>query len=260
MNPRTEQVGVSGSFGRVAAVAVWVALLALAGPLGARQGGEHALKAISKPPGAAVSQALRAPLKAYGSSSAPIKLEVFTDYECPSCRAFFEQTLRPLINDYVASGKVYIVHHDFPLQIHKYGYEAARWANAAAEAGEFATVEAALYDNQEAWANDGNIAKYVAESMPAENFKRVEKYMQGCESETTAAVAQAALASGASPAGDPCPLDAFINADHALGMTIPVQATPTYQISYKGRKLPAASGVVSWPILKQFFDSLLAQQ
>jgi protein-disulfide isomerase len=218
------------------------------------------VKATAKPTRAAASPTLHPPLKVvYGSSTAPIKLEMFTDYECPSCRAFFEQTLRPLISDYVASGKVYLIHHDFPLQMHKYGYEAARWANAAAEAGQFATVEAALYNNQEAWANNGDIAKYVAASMPPDDFKRVERYMEGCESEQTAAAAQAALGAGASVSGDACPLDAFINADHALGMTVPVQATPTYQISYKGRKLPAASGVVSWPILKQFFDSLLAQ-
>jgi len=30
-------------------------------------------------------------------------------------------------------------------------------------------------------------------------------------------------------------------------------------ITNKGQKLPAGSGVVSWPILKQFFDSLLSQ-
>ena len=37
-----------------------------------------------------------APVKAYGSPSAPITMEVFSDYECPSCRNLFEQTLRPL--------------------------------------------------------------------------------------------------------------------------------------------------------------------
>lgn len=246
--------------GSVAVAVACAALAVLAAPLPARQDAPRSLKATTRPVASALSQTLRSPLKAYGSSSAPIKLEMFTDYECPSCRAFFEQTLKPLINDYVASGKVYLVHHDFPLQMHKYGYEAARWANAAAEAGQFATVEAALYDNQEAWANSGDIAKYISASMPGDDFKRVEKYMQGCESEQTAAEAQEALRAGGSVSGDTCPLDAFINADHALGMTIPVQATPTYQISYKGKKLPAASGVVSWPILKQFFDSLLAQQ
>ncbi|MGH9686745.1 MAG: thioredoxin domain-containing protein [Candidatus Acidiferrales bacterium] len=187
---------------------------------------------------------LAAPVKSYGSSSAPITMIVFTDYECPSCRALYENTLRPMINDYVASGKVYLVHHDFPLPQHKYGYEAARWANAAARVGEFANVEGALYDNQDSWAATGDIAKYVSAAMPMSDYRKVERLMQGCSFQDQ-------------PGS--CPMDASINADRALGEQIPVRATPTYVIVYKGHKLPAANGAVSWPILKQFFDSLLSQ-
>jgi protein-disulfide isomerase len=194
-------------------------------------------------------EALAAPLKSYGSSSAPITMEVFSDYECPSCRNLYESTLRPMIGDYVASGKVYLVHRDFPLPMHKYGYEAARWANAAARVGQFQNVEAALYDNQEAWSADGNIEKYVASAMPAAEFKRVQKLMTGCEYQPTG-----------STGGPACSFDSYINADRELGSKIPVQATPTYVITYKGQKLPAGSGSVSWPILKQFFDSLLSQK
>ncbi|MGH9715470.1 MAG: DsbA family protein [Candidatus Acidiferrales bacterium] len=183
-------------------------------------------------------------LETYGSSSAPITMVVFTDYQCPSCRALYENTLRPMINDYVASGKVYLVHHNFPLPQHKYGYEAARWVYAAARIGEFANVEAALYDNQDSWAADGDIAKYVSAAMPASEFRRVERLMKGCSF---------------TDAPGTCPLDSAINADRALGEEIPVQATPTYVIVYKGHRLPAANGAVSWPILKQFFDSLLSQ-
>jgi protein-disulfide isomerase len=188
-----------------------------------------------------------APLKSYGSSSAPITMEVYSDYECPSCRTLYENTLRPMINDYVASGKVYLIHRDFPLPMHRYGYEAARWVNAAARVGQFQNVEAALYDNQPAWAADGNIEKYVATAMPASEFKRVQKLMAGCEYQPPGTTGQG------------CIFDTYINADRELGMKIPVQATPTYVISYKGQKLPAGSGAVSWPILKQFFDSLLSQ-
>ena len=202
-------------------------------------------------------QAAAAPVKSYGSSRAPITMEVFSDYECPSCRNLFEQTLRPLINDYVASGKVYLIHRDFPLPMHKYGYEAARWANAAARAGEFSSVEAALYDNQAAWSADGNIAKYVAAAVPAADFKRIEKIMEGGCGYEPAGVKPAALA--VAPVAQSCALDPYIEADRALGMRIPVQSTPTYVITYKGQHLPPASGVVSWPILKQFFDSLLSQ-
>ena len=190
------------------------------------------------------------PVKAYGSKDAPITMEVFTDYQCPSCRNLYENTLRPMINDYVASGKVYLIHHDFPLPMHKYSYEAARWANAAARVGEFASVEAALYDNQDAWGADGNIAKYVSAAMSSADFKRVVKLMEGgCMTPIPAGT-------GGSHA---CPFDAYIEEDRAIGMRIPVQATPTYVISYKGQHLPPGTGFVSWPILRQFFDSLLSQ-
>jgi protein-disulfide isomerase len=204
------------------------------------------------------SQVLGAPVKAYGSKDAPITMEVFSDYECPSCRNLFENTLRPMIADYVASGKVYLVHRDFPLPMHKYGYEAARWANAAARVGEFQSIEAALYDNQDAWAADGNIAKYVSSAMSAAQFQRVQKLMQGCGA-TASASTHTPQTINVSQVSGGCALDTFIEADRTIGNRIPVRATPTYVITYKGQHLPAGSGVVSWPILKQFFDSLLAQ-
>lgn len=203
----------------------------------------HAAPRVAAEPAAALIPSGQ-PLETYGSSSAPITMVVFTDYECPSCRELYENTLRPMISDYVASGKVYLVHHNFPLPQHKYGYQAARWAYAAARVGEFANVEAALYDNQDSWAATGDIAKYVSAAMPAADFHKVEQLMKGCSF---------------SDQPGTCPLDAAINADRALGAEIPVRATPTYVIVYKGRRLPAASGAVSWPILKQFFDSLLSQ-
>jgi protein-disulfide isomerase len=214
--------------------------------------------AAKKPTAAKPAAALGAPVKSYGSSSAPITMEVFSDYECPSCRNLFETTLRPMIQDYVAAGKVYLVHRDFPLPMHKYGYEAARWLNASARVGQFQVVEAALYDNQNAWAQDGSIEKYVSGAMSPGDFKRVQSQMQGCALPGAAAVKPAEFALGGQ-AGQSCLLDTFIDQDRALGNKIPVQATPTYVITYKGNHLPAGSGSVSWPILKQFFDSLLSQ-
>lgn len=206
----------------------------------------------------AKTASIGAPVKAYGSSSAPITMEVFSDYECPVCRSLFELTLRPMIGDYVAAGKVYLIHRDFPLQNHKYGYEAARWLNASARVGQFQNTEAALYDNQDAWAADGNIGKYVAGAMSPDTFKRVEKLMQGCGSQASAGTNPAGLLNVAQASGG-CAVDSYIEQDRALGERIPVRATPTYVITYKGQKLPAGTGVVSWPILKQFFDSLLSQ-
>lgn len=223
---------------RAGLAAAALAIIALGATLDA------ATRARTTHPRAKAVESLATPVKSYGSSSAPITMIVFTDYQCPACRALYENTLRPMISDYVASGKVYLVHHDFPLPGHKYGYEAARWEEAAARVGEFANAEAALYDNQDSWGSTGDIAKYMSSAMPASDFKRVEKLMTGCSFQDQ-------------PGS--CPLDTTIEADRALGQQVPVRYTPTYVIMYKGRKLPAASGAVSWPILKQFFDSLLSQ-
>jgi protein-disulfide isomerase len=198
-----------------------------------------------------------APVKTYGSKGAPITLELFTDYECPTCGEFYERTLRYVISDYVTSGKVYIVHHDYPLVMHTYSGAAARWADAAATVGQFGQVEAALYDNQAAWTADGNIGKYVAAAMPSSDFQKVNAIMKGC-----AMPAPQAKQIGADPLAGiahGCPVDGSIADDIRLGDKVPIQGTPTYIIYYKGQKLPAGSGFVSWPVLKNFFDSLLAQ-
>ena len=59
-----------------------------------------------------------APLKSYGSRLAPITMTLFTDYQCPSCRVLYEDSLRPMIGGYIASGKVCLLHYDFPLPQH----------------------------------------------------------------------------------------------------------------------------------------------
>jgi protein-disulfide isomerase len=231
-----------------------IALVALALPaLAALQTSKHT-SATTKP--ASLSDEYI--VKAIGSKSAPITMEVFSDYQCPSCGALYEQSLKPMISDYVASGKVYLVHHDFPLPIHKYGYEAARWVNAAAVVGKYPEVEAALYDNQAAWSADGNIAKYVEMAIPGE-FKRVEKLMEACPIETAPGGVTPAGYSQPGKAAHGCPFDYSIEKDKALGNTVPVSATPTFRFTYKGKPYGPMSGVVSWPIMKQFLDQLLRQ-
>jgi protein-disulfide isomerase len=204
------------------------------------------------------AQSLIEPDKGIGNKDAPITFEVFSDYQCPSCRNLYEQTLRPMIESYVATGKVYLLHRDFPLPGHKYSLDAARWANAAARIGKFAEVDAALYDNQNAWSMDGSVEKYVAGALSAADFKRVQKQVDGCLTQTVASAKPASLTSRPQ-GGHPCAVDTYIEQDRQLGLKVPVQATPTYIIYYKGQKMAPTSGFVSWPILKQFFDSLLSQ-
>ena len=174
------------------------------------------------------------PLKALGSKSAPITMEVFSDYQCPACGQLYVQTLQQVIDNYVSAGKVYLVHRDFPLPAHKYSRDAARWANAAAEIGKFEKVEQALYMKREAWENSGNIEAVVAAVLSPAELKRARALVQSGK------------------------LDAAIDKDVALGGTFKVSQTPTSIITYRGQTYPIL-GVVSYPILRRFFDDLLRQ-
>lgn len=191
--------------------------------------------------------------RSLGSPSAPIKLVVFDDYECPACGNFYETTLRPLIDSYVADSKVYLVHRDFPLPMHEYGRQAARWVNAAARIGKFEAVERALFDNQMGWSEYGTenpkgiMKPFVQAALTPAEFKRVEVLMHGCESNDHNEIKG-------------CVVDAEIQRDMAAGELIPIRQTPTYQIYYKDQLYATSGGMVAWPLLKQFFDQLLAQK
>ncbi|MGH9728680.1 MAG: DsbA family protein [Candidatus Acidiferrales bacterium] len=189
--------------------------------------------------------------KSLGNPKAPIKLEVFSDYECPACGRVYEGTLRPMIDDYVSSGKVYLIHRDFPLPMHKYSREAARWANAASRVGHFESVDRVLYDNQAVWgehgSQEGDVKKFVQAAISPAEFKRVERLMQSCETDSHEEIKG-------------CAVDAEIQHDIAAGQQLPVMQTPTFIVSARGQSYPPAAGAISWPLLRQFLDQVLKQK
>src|SRR5271157_2693353 len=90
------------------------------------------------------------PGKSMGSPSAPIRIEVFSDFECPACKGLHEQILPLVFKDYVIPGKVCLVSREFPLPMHPYSREAANYATAAARLGKYEQVANALFLNQAA--------------------------------------------------------------------------------------------------------------
>ena len=173
-------------------------------------------------------------LKSLGSKSAPITMEVFSDFQCPSCRQLFVEAIQPLIDNYVAAGKVYLIHRDMPLQSHPHSREAARYANAAARLRKFWVVEAVLYNNEDKWAAGGNVEAVVDMVLNAAEMKQVRQWVRSSE------------------------IDAAINKDAALGGQLRVTQTPTSFITYKGQSYPVV-GAMSYSILKTFLEQLLRQ-
>jgi len=111
-----------------------------------------------------------------GSASAPIRVEVFSDFECPACRAFHEQVLPMLVRDYVLPGKISFVSREFPLPIaeHKYSHEAANYATAAARLGKYQEVSDALFRSQMAWSMNGKWLETIKSVLSPVEQKRVD--------------------------------------------------------------------------------------
>src|SRR5271170_6669648 len=99
----------AGLVGRAVAGAGLLTLIAVAATAQTPKKAAPPAKAAAAPAKVAAASD-EVPVKAIGSKSAPITMEVFSDYQCPSCRLLYEQTLKPLINEYVATGKVYLIH------------------------------------------------------------------------------------------------------------------------------------------------------
>lgn len=53
-----------------------------------------------------------------GDKNAPITMIEFSDYECPFCKRYFDQTFSDIKKDYVDTGKLKIVFRDLPLSFH----------------------------------------------------------------------------------------------------------------------------------------------
>jgi protein-disulfide isomerase len=175
------------------------------------------------------------PHKVFGSKNAPIVMEVFSDFQCPACRTLFTTTNRQLMDNYVTVGKVFLIHRDFPLNIHAYSRAAARYARAAAQLGKGEPVEQALFQNQEKWEQTGDVDGTVAAVLSAQEMTKIRALVKGGT------------------------LDAAIDKDFALGTGYHINQTPTTIIHSKGQTYPVV-GVVPFDTLKSFLDQLLSQK
>lgn len=175
------------------------------------------------------------PHKAFGSKSAPVVMEVFSDYQCPACRTLFLTTNRLLMDNYVTTGKVFVIHRDFPLPMHAYSRIAARYARAAAELGKVEAVEKALFESQDKWEQTGDVDGTVAAALSPAEMTKVRALVKGGT------------------------LEPLIDKDYELGQMYRVNQTPTSVFHYKGQTYPY-SGVMSYEILRQFLDQLLSQK
>jgi protein-disulfide isomerase len=92
---------------------------------------------------------------AKGKPDAALTLIEYSDFQCPFCRRYVQNTLPQLEREYVETGKLRYVFRDFPLeQIHPQALKAAEAAHCAGEQGKYWEMHDKLFAEQQALGAD----------------------------------------------------------------------------------------------------------
>jgi protein-disulfide isomerase len=175
----------------------------------------------------------------FGRPGSPVKIEVFSDYQCPVCRSYYLGTLKPLLAEFAKTNKadkVFVIYHDYPLEnIHAHARKAARFSLAAHRMGtdKWMRVADALYTQQVPWSENGNIEAILEKALEPGEWNQLKQ-----------------------TAGDPA-LDTLINQEVALAQNREVTATPTTFIITETGRQQRFTGDPTFPALKDFLDKLI---
>jgi protein-disulfide isomerase len=173
--------------------------------------------------------------KEQGSPTATVTLEIYTDYECPSCAMLYRDFIPTFMAEYVRTGKVKLLHRDFPLPQHQYSKLAARYANAAGRLGYYDAAVDQIFKTQDKWNTNGDVDAQLVSVLPPGVMQKVREMVKNDGS-----------------------LDDTVEADMAMVRTDQVNQTPTIVVVSKGKR-QSLPGIPRWDLFKSYLDGLLAR-
>lgn len=88
-----------------------------------------------------------------GNPDAPVKVIDYSDYQCPACKAYVDRLSPIVTRDYIETGKVQFIYHEFPLQIHPNAVPAGEAARCAGDQGRYWQMHDTLFARQAEWSN-----------------------------------------------------------------------------------------------------------
>jgi protein-disulfide isomerase len=172
--------------------------------------------------------------RAVGPVTAAVRIDLFSDFECPACKSLHEQTIKRVKEEFAMKGKLRLVHHDFPLPQHKHARRAAILAAAADRLGKYDEVADALFRQQETWSKSGNVDAVVDSVLTPDEQKKLREL-----------------------AKDPA-IIANIERDIQLGQRMKVSQTPTMIVTHDGKPNPVV-GVVSYTVFSKYLNTIVGQ-
>ncbi|MCL5667138.1 MAG: DsbA family protein [Patescibacteria group bacterium] len=101
-----------------------------------------------------------------GNPNAPVTLVEFSDFQCPYCQRFFQDTFSQIKSKYIDTGKAKLVYRNFPLPFHQNAEKAAEAGECANRQGKFEAYYNTLFSKGQ---SDGtglavaDLKKYAAQ-------------------------------------------------------------------------------------------------
>ena len=89
--------------------------------------------------------------RAKGDSARPLTIIEISDFECPFCRQYYQETYRAVDSLYVETGKARYIFVVYPNSSHPRAMPAAEAAYCAGAAGLFWPMHDRLFENQQEW-------------------------------------------------------------------------------------------------------------
>ena len=177
---------------------------------------------------------------AAGNPDAPIRVDEYSDFQCPYCRQFFEDTETKLMETFVADGTVYFVYNSFGDFI---GAESARAAEAAYCAG----------DQEKFWEmHDTIFVNQTGENVGAYTDRRLSAFAEKLELDMD-------TFRSCFNGGD---YKELVTQDAKDGLAAGLQATPSFVLSYTVNgetKTRILSGAQTYSAFQQEIETNLAE-
>lgn len=172
---------------------------------------------------------------ALGDPAAPVRIEEFSDFQCPFCRRFHDETLPRIVDEYVRTGQVYFIYRHFPVvdqrDPRQESHAAAAAAVCAGRENRFWDYHDMLFANQTG-ENIGNYTERRLQSMA----ERLDLDMGAFNACLTSADAQAA-----------------VTADATLAVQSGLNSTPSFLIN----GIPVI-GAQPYEVFQQAIETALA--
>ena len=177
---------------------------------------------------------------AAGNPDAPIRIDEYSDFQCPYCARFYQTTEKQLMDNFVADGTVYFVYNTFGDFIGSESGGAAEAAYCAGDQGKFWEMHDVLLSNQR------------GENQGAFVDKRLKEFAQYLKLD----MGKFETCFNANKYKD------TIDQDMKNGTAGGVKATPSFVMSYTvngEKKTKLIEGAQSFDAFKQEIDAALAE-